>query len=131
MRGICSPGPGAYDVQGGRWKAVPGLGDAPTFPFGAPGGEGASSSGAKMLEVPGPGTYKPKEVSRRRGERGRGRGETMQGLGDAPTFPFGAPGGKAGSSSGAKVSEAPGAGTYNPKEVRREMLLDAGEGSFP
>ena len=58
MKGTQSPGPGTYDVQGGRNKAVPGLGDAPTFPFGLVLSDGSRS----RLNVPGPGTYAPRDV---------------------------------------------------------------------
>ena len=56
--GNASPGPGTYSVEGGRDKAVSGLGDGPTPKFGTeirvpPHGD----------KVPGPGAYQPKSVS--------------------------------------------------------------------
>ncbi|GAX81632.1 hypothetical protein CEUSTIGMA_g9060.t1 [Chlamydomonas eustigma] len=58
MQGNQCPGPGNYDVQGGRHKAVGGLGDGPMYPFGL---LLKKNTVAGMLNVPGPGTYNPKE----------------------------------------------------------------------
>mmetsp|Transcript_9744 Transcript_9744/g.20781 ORF Transcript_9744/g.20781 Transcript_9744/m.20781 type:complete len:577 (-) Transcript_9744:1287-3017(-) len=57
MKGTNSPGPGSYDVQGGRNKPVAGLGDAPNYTFGTLG----ERSPQRGMMVPGPGAYNPKE----------------------------------------------------------------------
>eukprot|EP00798_Chlamydomonas_sp_ICE-L_P023917 gene23917-9488_t len=139
-RGSEGPGPGAYTDNGGRNKAVTGLGDAPTFKFGTErmGGDRTESN---VQDVPGPGAYTPKDESASRAQTapsyslgsyirgdvapasqrffpGPGQYNTLNTVptksARQPSYSFGSVGPE-GRTSFVRISKTPGAGTYSVK----------------